>query len=222
MFIHIPKTAGTSVRSLVASRHPGLRSGFVYKPVDRLTAWELRRLRVAEVVYGHYSFGFHEQLGVEGRYLTFVREPVARVLSMFDQLAKVDDNSCYRRIAAGEGIVELIESHATEMLNNHMTRVLAGPVDPAPSNDPAMLERALGNIDDAFAVVGVVERMDESMVAIAAALGWPSASQPGYENRTIDARRDVDPAARRAIEAANQLDLELYERMGERLAQRRH
>jgi len=120
------------------------------------------------------------------------------------------------------GIVELIESHATEMLNNHMTRVLAGPVDPAPSNDPAMLERALGNIDDAFAVVGVVERMDESMVAIAAALGWPSASQPGYENRTIDARRDVDPAARRAIEAANQLDLELYERMGERLAQRRH
>lgn len=217
MFLHIPKTAGVSVRSLVAERHPGLRCGFVYKPVDQLTDREIRRLRVAEVVYGHYSFGFHNQLGVDGRYVTFVREPVARVLSMFDQFSKVDDNPFYRRISDGETLADLIESGASEMLNNHMTRILAGPVDPAPSNDPAMLTAALRNVEDAFDAVGVVERMGESIVAVAEVLRWPDVPTPGYENRSSHAAREVDPALRRIIEDANRLDLELYQLMADRL-----
>lgn len=218
LFLHIPKTAGLSVRSVVVAHHPGRRCGFVYRPVDQITWRQRLVLRAAEVVYGHYSYGFHEQLGVRARYLTFVREPVARVASMLDQFAKVDDNPLYRRIHAGEHPVDLIESGASEMLNNHMTRALAGPVDPAPTNDPALLARALANIDAHFDAVGVVERMAPSMVAVGSALGWADIPLPGRENATSGAeRRPPDAAVRRAIEAANQLDLELYELMAERL-----
>jgi len=218
LFLHIPKTAGLSVRTVVVAHHPGRRCGFVYRPVDQITWRQRLVLRAAEVVYGHYSYGFHEQLGVRAQYLTFVREPVARVASMLDQFAKVDDNPLYRRIHAGEHPVDLIESGASEMLNNHMTRILAGPVDPAPTNDPALLQRALGNVSADFAVVGVIERMERSMAAIAGVMEWPDVPTPGRENITSAVARDKpDPAVRRAIEVANSLDLELYEIMVDRL-----
>ena len=82
-FLHIPKTAGTSLYRIFARQYPGGRLVQAYPPL----AEDAREAAIAaigsgaEVFYGHLNFGVHRLLGVPGRYLSMLRHPVDRVAS---------------------------------------------------------------------------------------------------------------------------------------------
>ena len=82
-----------------------------------------------------------------------------------------------------------------------------------------MFERAKENLSAHFAVFGLAERFDESLVLLKHRLGYESIL---YEEMRVAARpraADVPPAVVRAAEAANEYDRELY-RYAERLFER--
>jgi hypothetical protein len=205
VFIHINKTAGTTVRYV-------LRSSFGARHCDVEPwhgAWEdppfstpdLRRVRrlyprLASIA-GHRVTGYAklEEPGTELRFLTFLREPIALCASRFQY--QLD----YRK---KERVFE-------EWIHNDWVR-------------DAQTQRLGGttNVQDAIAVmkekdvfVGTTERFDESMVLLKA-LRAPELDIR-YEKVNVAKSSEVakrllaDPGTRRMIVDANQADLELYE-----------
>jgi Galactose-3-O-sulfotransferase len=97
--------------------------------------------------------------------------------------------------------------------NNAQVRLLGGDLHvPGREASPRLLERAKRNLEEYFAVVGLRERFEESVVLMRHAFGWDWPFIEHYnathERPSIDA---VSPATRELIAEHNALDLELYE-----------
>jgi hypothetical protein len=211
LFLHIPKTAGTSLREIVVARYPGSRCLQVYSHTPEAISKMHSRVREAEVVFGHFSFGFHELLGIDARYITMLREPVARVTSFFRHLARDPASAYHADIAAGMTLRDLLESERCHELNNHMVRIVSGHNEIAMTDDQALLVQAWANIDASFDVVGISERFRDSLGYIGRALGWKKTQAVPVLN--TDPERSafvVDAATRDAVMRFNRLDIELY------------
>src|SRR5262245_36888531 len=96
VYVHIPKTAGTSFRRLVASQFPerfGVAPNtFTHAEVaeERLRAMlgeELPPLAIG----GHIVFGLNDALPANARYVTVLRDPVERTLSHYGYLVAPRD-----------------------------------------------------------------------------------------------------------------------------------
>lgn len=86
LFMHIPKTAGTAFREVIAANYNHAEIAYLYPTIPGLLIKDLRDLPVEQrrsfrIVVGHFQFGMHEALPQECEYVTVVREPTARILS---------------------------------------------------------------------------------------------------------------------------------------------
>jgi len=136
LFCHIPKTAGTSLKTLVAQASGSV--AWVYKGELAIGnpnldfAKSFRAGRRPEIVMGHFSFGGHRLLGIPPRYATILRNPIDRVVSLYrHQTALTMAGGPVSPIIAdairsGMTLNAFITSQITEMTNNHMCRVIAG------------------------------------------------------------------------------------------------
>ena len=88
IFLHLPKTAGTTVNRLIEWEYP-LKEMYSVDPVlFQWSATHLRRLppdrlRKIRMFKGHMAFGLHEVLPQRSTYITVLRDPVDRVISAF-------------------------------------------------------------------------------------------------------------------------------------------
>jgi len=161
---------------------------------------------------GHFWFGIDERLPTPSTYVTVLRDPVDRVLSLH----------AYR---AGRGdLVIPLERYLRDgrdyEIANGQTRRLAtdGPAATKGPVTQTMLDVAMENLSTRFAAVGVTERFNESVLAIGAALGWKSLGY-AYANRSEPRVRahDLDPSLRDHLVECNQFDRELHRFAGELL-----
>lgn len=212
--IHIPKTAGTSFRNT-------LKGVYGEQGVVRLDIGLVRQeVRVDEqlyddnhlplktrVVHGHFSYPLLQKnfdLPRSIPVITWLRDPVERVISNYFYLAKrlaeeLDEES------KGLNILKkmqrsLLEYAAYEPSQNRMSKFLEG----------LELEELL--------FVGIQEDYDRSLERLAGLLGWKD--YPVFhhnETGKIDTR--VSPEERARIRELNSRDVALYERALELLAQ---
>src|SRR5439155_16537110 len=104
---------------------------------------------------------------------------------------------------------------------NDQTRLLAGKDYASRSGacSHEMLAAAKRNLRDHFAVVGLTEDFDRSLILMKRVLGW---SYPFYIRQNVNHRRpqkeDIPGETLRVIQAYNELDCELY-RYGKELFQ---
>ncbi|WP_428246378.1 hypothetical protein [Ferrovibrio sp.] len=215
LLCHIPKTAGTSLRRLAERFSPD--AAFVYEPVLALGAPDLdfakafRARPAPSLLMGHFSYGVHRLLGLEPRYATVLREPIARVVSLY-RFLKIDAASPFSAAARGMSLQAFIASGITEMTNNHMCRMIAG-IPPEPGciiTDDWLLGLALHNLERHFALVGTLEAMPGFMASLAQALHWPAETQLPAENVTTGERPDLSADDLSTVTAHNRLDIELY------------
>jgi GT2 family glycosyltransferase len=94
-FLHIPKTAGSSFRKIVAAEFPG--SGLLifpaklmmlsYESEDNALTQAREYMAKANATFSHFRFGMHRLLGIEkARYITLLRDPVQRAISHYNYL----------------------------------------------------------------------------------------------------------------------------------------
>ncbi len=217
IFLHIPKTAGTSVRQIVKKEYPGRQCLFIYSHSPVFLASLQPRMPEACAVYGHVSFGIHEILGVQGRYVTFLRDPVRRVISFFNHQARKRDSEFYHRIRKGLTLREMLRSGICHQVNNHMVRIISGHEGTDPVDDEAVLRRALSNIEQHFAMVGLVERLPASVALLGARLGFHRRHRIPRRNVNLRPRsRRVDDATLADIQVYNRLDRMLYDYVQQR------
>jgi hypothetical protein len=221
-FVHIPKTAGATVISMFAAAYSkdAIRdSGNYFRNPEGTPRKVIRRSKAgARVLSGHTPYGlFRAHLPAETRYMTFLREPVDRVLSQYWRHIRRRDPSRAGRTKQRRGKktrADSMEEAFIEMrlpeINNLATRLLCGRPSPLGDLPASALDDAKDNLGE-FEFVGIQERFDESLVLLQRKLGLGLVT---YEDRHVSSDRPtVDEVAedeRALIEEHNQLDTELY------------
>jgi hypothetical protein len=209
IFLHIPKTGGTSFRQVVETVY-GSRCISVYSLDAATLAGVKEQLVEADALFGHLFYGIHQVLGIAPRYITIVRDPVERVISFYRHQARDEDSEFFGAIADGMTLRDLLESGRCHQVNNHMVRIVSGYESSEPIHDEHVLRRALANLNQ-FECLGVTARMDESVLQIARRLGWRSVPAVPRINTSPSRDFSIDSATRDAILRQNALDLQLYD-----------
>ena len=243
LLLHIPKTGGTTLNTLVyegrydPSMPAGEEGGYlnygIYHfpggfdeddspgPTEQL-ARALSRPDV-RLVLGHFPFGVHRLTPRPARYVTFLRDPVDRIVSLYYHGVHWASNEMDDLNAAGK-MTESLVATRRKGFDNDQTRRLSGADPEFGRCTPAMLEQAKRNLRRHFAMVGLTERFDESVVLLKRILGWSDMLYlPRLVNPQRPARTDLADSVVEPIRDRNKLDLELYRyarELFERLAER--
>jgi hypothetical protein len=231
VLVHIPKTAGTTVGTLLL-HHYGDRfqrvemSGVHARATaDGLevvrhgadgTAARIERFELrdgVEAVSGHVPAGLLGLLPPAERSVTVLRDPVERTLSQYYHL--VGRRAAWRhewlpaptpRLRLADAIGE--RSYIPDNLQTRMLCGLSSVEQPLP---PDALERAKRALAGTFTHVGTTERLDELVAQLNLDLGWPAAvPEPARVNASRPRGGGVPAEAVRTVERANELDRELY------------
>ena len=219
IFLHIPKTGGTSFRDVVEQVYPHNRCISAYSLEPVALEGVKARIGEADAVYGHLFYGVHKILGVGPRYVTIVRNPIERVISFYRHQARDENSEHFEAIADGMTLRDLLASDDCPQVNNHMVRIVSGYEGSEPVHDGQVLRRAFANLED-FECVGVAERMNESVAVIAERLGWVRIPLvPRLNTSPSGEMFCLDEATRAAILSRNALDLLFYARVAARFDQ---
>ena len=219
LFLHIPKAGGSTLGEYVYNQCSApnaiagdpLSAGVAYleygflKP-DELVVPEhvvnlLSRADLRAVI-GHFWFGIHEHVARPSRYITLLRDPLERVVSLY-YYAKLEETMSLEEFARNPPFREV---------DNDQTRRIAGVNPPVGECTRATLDLARENLRRHFDVVGTTERMDETVAQLKAKLGWNRevVSYPRNVNTDRPKSSLLTPEALDAIRARNELDYELW------------
>jgi len=212
IFLHIPKTAGTTLNRIIEWQYSPV-SIFTVDPhriratVARFKTFSEQRRRRFRVVRGHLLYGIHEFLPQGATYITMLREPAARLVSSYHFILRRPLHPLHRKLKKERlGVEDLIR--LTPHRQNLQCRFIAG-VGTAGVCDERTLDIAKENLIRSFPVVGLCERFEESLLLMIRSFGWEVAS---YKNCKVSKVRPVvDPRLYDMIREHNRLDVELYD-----------
>jgi hypothetical protein len=219
LYLHIPKAGGTTLGEYVYSqcRAPedhdeGLLNagvlfmpyGFLKEPDLRIPDYIVPTLARPELraVLGHFWFGVHEHVGRPCTYVTLLRDPVERIISLYH----------YLQLQERMSLEEFAASPPFKEADNDQVRRIAGEDPPIGGCTAETLRTAKENLRRHFAVVGVTERFDETLVLLNRRLGW-TREVVSYPRNVNPDRRPTESIPRSTLELIrerNALDAELH------------
>ena len=209
IYLHVPKAAGQTLNTVIGRQY---KREEVYWYTDPI--WSFGRIPSdispsVRVIAGPIPFGVHRDLPRPSTYITMLREPSERVLSLYDYIRENVAHPLHGEVA-GLSLEDFVASEVDAYeVQNGQTRQISGarhvPDRPA-------LELAKNNLREFFSVVGLVESFDESLMMLRKALGW---RMPFYVRKNVTsqrtARATVPQRVRKLIADRNALDIELYD-----------
>ena len=226
VFIHIPKTAGTTFGSVLRATYPPgevLALGNIFKGAGGFDTRRAARLpqsirdlsQRAAVLGGHAPFGIRRYLPDETRYVTLLREPIERTLSQYYSMLGLSSKWKSNPLPKGAALEDVLAQRDV-IFDNLQTRMLSDELDPAATVTDEMLEQAKRNLGEVFLAFGLSERFDESLVLIMRRLGLARATY--VRQRVSDRPRgnEVPPDVKSSAERANRFDIELHRWAAER------
>jgi hypothetical protein len=220
-FLHIPKTAGRSVRAALEENFPVSAVAPIMYQSDLLPLAPTDLLQY-ELIAGHFGYGLKRYLPIPIDIITFLRRPIDQALSMFF------DHKANGYLENGRTLEDVLDSIDVQRILNIQTRWLACD-DLSTRNtgydlfyedrdeaihalsDRALLDKAKIRLAS-MAVIGIVEQLEPSMALLCDHFGWPVRAQwPRINVRTDKDWTAVTPWSKRRLEHLLNLDEELYE-----------
>ena len=216
LFLHIPKAAGTTLHRILEHQYRPTQILSVRASkhnVYRLPAKMRNRLHL---VKGHFAYGLHEAFAQPSTYFSVMRHPVEQVTSYYYYVRNRPSDQLGQYIRDNQlGLEQFINTRRSLILHNMQVRYLAGlPTTGTEHRECTAddLQRARSHIASHFALVGLVERFDETLLLLKRQFGWHDVF---YAVQNVNRRRDSSTALPQAtydvIVEANALDLALYE-----------
>lgn len=217
IFLHLMKTGGTTLFRLLQQQYS---DDLIFHYVPKKEGKKLQdlqslgeeKLRQLKFVHGHTQFGFHHNLKQPCKYITLLREPVSRVLSLYYFIHQNPN-----RNNPDEPYCPTLKSYLNtrrKAFNNFQTRTILGAkgsdADFGKCTDE-MLIGAKQNLEK-FLMVGTTERFDESVIVLKNILNLDRVLYSRVnENHQRPPFNDIAPEDLEEIEHYNQLDKLLYE-----------
>jgi hypothetical protein len=240
-FMHIPKTAGTSLMAALERQYPAA----AVCP-DKL--WHQLALRPQPdpalehyaLFQGHFYGMLAGFIGCPLRTFTILRDPLERALSHYAHVRREPQHYLHVRANQLDGLEAFIlDKHTRPMISDFQVRALAMNFDmrrliaglpeesirqlvieqqietwlPAAAERETLLARAKAALDE-MVVVGLTERYGDSLRLLDRSFGWAlSTHQPDRLNVTSQRERHVQLTAAQLdlLGAANTLDQALYD-----------
>lgn len=232
LFLHIPKTAGTTVNRMILDQYSRENIAFLHEEgewsTNKLVDVCNRKSRELQIISGHFPYGLHERLDRTATYMTFLRHPMELLLSMYHFFLRTPSIPTSQQVSQ-MSFAQFAQSADFDFLTSNLqTRYLCGHPDgfrhpPAidsflwkPGDDTPDLERAKEHLSAHFSFVGITEWSAECFAAMRSVLGWRKSDRVYRENVTTNrpAVADLDEGIQEILREKNQLDLQLYEFAG--------
>lgn len=214
IFLHLPKTAGTTVNRLIEWEY---RLSEMYSIDPVLFEWSAahlrklppERLRKVRMFKGHMLFGLHEVIPQPATYITVLRDPVDRVISAFYFMRGYKFHPLYWRMRRENWTLE--DFIRRSQRDNVQCKIVAGSDYNAPCTREIM-EQAKYNLRTHFSVVGLSERLEESLALMKIRFGWKLSSYSSFNvTRSRPKKHDLPNSTLDLIHEKNAFDIELYE-----------
>ena len=235
IFLHIPKAAGSTLTAIIQRQYrseemiKSYELMFAAATHEKLSSLESARFRYTyvktmapeklaqvKVLMGHEGFGFHNLFSSPTKYITMLREPVERVISHYYYVLSHPKNRLYDPVhSQNMDLADFVHSGLSVEVDNSQTKYLAGLETPYLAYGEygdELLAQAQKNLQQYFAVVGLTERFDASLLLLKRQLGW---QMPFYTrvnvSRNRPPKKQISPSIVEQIKEYNRLDLELYQ-----------
>ena len=218
IFIHLPKTAGTSLRRTIQKNYRSRELFFVYNrhpefhSMDELWGFDPEDFTKYKIIMGHFPFKRKLFPFDDRRFVTIVREPVQRVISYHRHVMGRDEWRG-REIS----LIEYMQTSGDIQLQNHQTRLLSG-MKPNPVTEKH-LEQAIKNIEKYFLHAGTSERFADTVDCLHDLLGWRK-KKVFYENVSPNQQATTDNYSEDILEKLrdiNEYDFKLHKYVTNRL-----
>jgi len=234
-FLHIPKTAGTTLIAILDS----------YFDFDSIYPWRfwpklLRKIpdfTKYKLVRGHFGYGLHRLLPKKPVYVTILRDPIERTISDYDHRVRDPDPLYKEKYSKNQSIAEFFSDKEKRKTFENMHTLHIG-LDP----DILLLTKSYGRksihrfrfreelpywADDVskkelletakqrlanFEFVGIAEKFEESLFLLYYTFGWRPISSTWRLNIAKKRPRseELPSEAVAKIRECVQLDIELY------------
>lgn len=235
IYIHIPRTGGTSLRHYAESQYDKsqiltLYGDDIYRAKEVLEAISPESYAHYKLIRGHISYGCHTWISAHTEYFTFLRHPLDRVWSLYKYMQR-DRGHPFHGLAMNLTLTEMIDEKISTEFDNGMVRQLCGFCGEFPQSPDVPASIPFGELEEhhfqvanhnlqKFEVVGSTEAFRESMVEVAKWLDWNLSSRTFWANKSKPgAARNLSRAAKMAIRECNLMDEELYLRATGRITQ---
>lgn len=218
IFLHIPKTAGTTLNQILRRQYRSSEILFLGANAQTSIAayqnLQDAKKEAIRLVAGHTAFGFHRFVPGPATYFTFLREPIERVVSFFHYVKQSPQHYLNEAVANElSDISAFVGSGITKMIDNGQTRMISGTwLEPAYGGINAeILQQAKDNLSRYFTVVGLTEEFDASLLLLQEAFNWRDIHYVRQNvTRVAEKERKLSVNERHMIERYNEWDMALY------------
>lgn len=213
IFVHIPKTAGTTLFSIVASQYPAgsvLPAYFDPEEYSRMIndpslLEETPSGAPVRWIHGHIPFGFHSYITKKATYVTMLRNPVDQVISHYHYIRRSKSHP-WHTLTNQLSLEQFLNHPLTcTACTNPQTWQLSGTASPD-------LSTAKYNLDHYFSVVGTTEKFDESLFLMKKEFSW---NEVTYQKMNVAPNRSLQEeysdSVMEQLRASTALDYQLYQ-----------
>lgn len=215
-FLHIPKTAGSTLNAILDDNFDPVKIFDVYTDDQRVKLRDTTYddLAQCDLVRGHVFIQNFSDI-LEGplpfQVFTFLREPVSRVISEFHFLKTWPKSHLYRYLNENDvTLAEYVTSDTPELRwrgSNTMVNSLSGVGHTLEEG----LDMAWHHVSERFIFFGLLERFDESILMLSKHLELGRSFYERQNVRAKPAQHSVTPADVELIQEYNQADIALYD-----------
>jgi hypothetical protein len=206
IFVHVPKTGGMSLTTLLDLRFASseICPAYFYYNIDNQPKMALPKYKLLR---GHFFYAQVRHL--RGKKITILREPVKRALS---------EHRFWLRFGRGPTPDALVRLHFLPpgdplyVMTNHQCLFLSSfdPRDPTITTEQH-LQSAKENLANNFWFVGITDDLDNGIRTLYSMLGWGTPGVIPRRNVTGPSREPFSEALLEEIRQRNWADIELYE-----------